>query len=745
MKKVMMFCIVGTVVFAIGANQWFVGVAEAHYVHTSFNGLTGGNLNTQNGDAVGFGGAWDSGTSAIVAVKSTDLVAPIGTGYGLTQSGDPTIVTNLTTYARQQTRLIAESMDGTVFGSFLVKPTDSSSRIGIGFNLEGYNTAYPRIIALGDDLYIEYPGVNDKTTIYNVFTLGETSLVVFRIQIDAGPNGEDHLSIWINPDLNNFDSETAALLTREDANFVGSAITRLNVIAYSTASNAGEIDMVTLSNDADAYQDVTGVVPAIAYDPDPADTDENIGTPNGGVVDVVLAWKTGSDPSGAQSYNPAIKKHYLYMTKDQNVDPVDPNFYLEDTIDVTGLDETSDILALNYEGSYQWFVEEGLDDGAGGTYPTGDPNNLMGWTWAFGTILSVPDITDHPEDVVVDLGVTVNFAVSATSLSAESYQWYRTSVDVVDIDNDDKVGTDSSSLSITPAAAADEGYYYCVVTNDGGTDTSDTAKLGVRHMMAMYSMDQTGGYDGSNYLDTSTEDAIENHAALEGTLTPTFVTGADGTANGAVLITDPNSVANAGAWNPSEFTDQLTVSFWLESNGQNEYQGAIGKGTNFDDHMWYVRSGGTEVSNNLEFFSRADGYGPEVLMVDDDQWQLVVFTFDGTTAVGYVNGLKVDEEDMALYTGTDQPIWLGSAEDPASDRLINGALDDIRIYNYALTAKDVIDLYNANPALDDIYGCFNPINKALDLVDDCKIDILDFAALAASWLECGRYPASACN
>jgi hypothetical protein len=73
-----------------------------------------------------------------------------------------------------------------------------------------------------------------------------------------------------------------------------------------------------------------------------------------------------------------------------------------------------------------------------------------------------------------------------------------------------------------------------------------------------------------------------------------------------------------------------------------------------------------------------------------------------------------------------------------------GLVDDIRIYNYAVSATQVVDLYNefAGP----INVCAADYGSHLDSNGDCKIDIVDFADFASSWLEDGCYPGSyPCN
>ena len=67
-------------------------------------------------------------------------------------------------------------------------------------------------------------------------------------------------------------------------------------------------------------------------------------------------------------------------------------------------------------------------------------------------------------------------------------------------------------------------------------------------------------------------------------------------------------------------------------------------------------------------------------------------------------------------------------------------MDDARIYNYALNAYQVAQLYvDAIPT-----ASICPEYKAGDINRDCKVNLEDFAELARIWMECGRIPATEC-
>lgn len=80
--------------------------------------------------------------------------------------------------------------------------------------------------------------------------------------------------------------------------------------------------------------------------------------------------------------------------------------------------------------------------------------------------------------------------------------------------------------------------------------------------------------------------------------------------------------------------------------------------------------------------------------------------------------------------------FIGRSNWPEWDSLYAGWMDDLRLYNYALSAQEVADVYLEREDIE--YACIQPV--AFDLDGDCRIDLSDLAILAERWLNCGRYP-----
>jgi hypothetical protein len=479
----------------------------------------------------------------------------------------------------------------------------------------------------------------------------------------------------------------------------------------------------------------------------PRDGQQNYGyTPDGQIVSALLSWNTGLDPNDPEQINPAILMHSLYLSKDQHVSN-DANLYVIADIPVTGPTAEHTLTGLNYDGLYMWRVDEAIDNGSGVPYPKNDPNNLIGIVRQFGSLLSVPVITAEPVSQIVDPGQTVVFNVQAQSVTPAQYQWYKSVDNVRDIENDQPIGPASLTgpLELANVNVPEEAYYYCLIVNDGGMDTavySRVVRLVIRRHVAHLPMD--------DIEDGVSPDVVGMYAmTLLNDLKPenlaTTVAGVDELGGGSVLFTnttptDPNFFGQYGILPAGVVSyEDLTLSLWVYWNGGGNWQRIVDFGNNTNQYMFLTANSGS----NLRFAVK-NGGDEQVLNTSTlaaNQWVHIAITLKGNTGRLYVNG-----ELVATNTGmTINPVdfnpqlnYIGKSQYSA-DPFFNGMIDDLKIYNYALTTEQI--------GLDylDIRGEW-VCNKELtalphDFNGNCMVDLADFAIFAQQWLESNRiYP-----
>ena len=335
------------------------------------------------------------------------------------------------------------------------------------------------------------------------------------------------------------------------------------------------------------------------------------------------------------------------------------------------------------------------------------------------------------------------------SLTTPTFAWYYSADNATDTLADDILLSTDQTLTVTDVALTDEGYYYCVVKNDSDTEVpTETAKLAIAQLLAHWTLDQAD-YVNNQYQDVSGKG---HHADPNGT--PSFVSGQLGEginilrADGSAEPTT-ESWARAGTWNPSELSGMLTVSFWLKWAGQNtadSEQVIVSKRSSDnlgDATQWQITRPGSNSNKDLWFQSSNTNIQVSNVLTKDE-WQQVTVTFDGTTGVMYNNGVAVGSGAFQLGSteaAANAMINLGGSNfDNNASRWMNGVLDDVKIYNYALSDLEVAKMYTTdNPGSSVCVQSLKP-DASLDLNGDCIVNLGDFAMLAASWLDCGLVP-----
>ena len=85
-------------------------------------------------------------------------------------------------------------------------------------------------------------------------------------------------------------------------------------------------------------------------------------------------------------------------------------------------------------------------------------------------------ISTHPVNLTIKALMNARFTCSASKVNGVTYSWYRNNGD---IPSTRSRGQNTNTLTITRAIPPDEGMYYCIATNDGGSTSSRSASLAV--------------------------------------------------------------------------------------------------------------------------------------------------------------------------------------------------------------------------------------------------------------------------
>jgi hypothetical protein len=162
--------------------------------------------------------------------------------------------------------------------------------------------------------------------------------------------------------------------------------------------------------------------------------------------------------------------------------------------------------------------------------------------------------------------------------------------------------------------------------------------------------------------------------------------------------------------NDSSFniTDSITLSALIKGTFNSFWDPIISKGSDW----WLIRG----IGNELALYCINFGFLTGSANINDNQWHHIVGVYDGSKMYLYVDG-KLDAYKSASgsLNVSAANVYIGGSPSQS----FNGLIDDVRIYNRALSADEIRTLY------------FGP---ATDLVNDYNINFRDFAVLANNWL-----------
>jgi hypothetical protein len=250
--------------------------------------------------------------------------------------------------------------------------------------------------------------------------------------------------------------------------------------------------------------------------------------------------------------------------------------------------------------------------------------------------------------------------------------------------------------------------------------------------------------NGLFYYDTSTNNYTDTCNNVSGSLTQGLVgywpfcgnanddsgNGNNGTVNGATLTTDRFGNANSAFnfdgindlisipdSNTLSITNNITMSAWVYVNSDNQnYHSILSKRLNGNwsynlSLSYYFGPGGSPTEVNKVFSGRRNNSGAqwEYKFSDEPivfgQWFQITIKIENNVITFYKNGIDMG---VNLYGNQftipmiNQAIGLTLGSNGDGGEWFNGNLDDIGIWNRALTQEEITNLYNINQCITNI-------------------------------------------
>jgi hypothetical protein len=334
-------------------------------------------------------------------------------------------------------------------------------------------------------------------------------------------------------------------------------------------------------------------------------------------------------------------------------------------------------------------------------------------------------ITTQPGPQQLYAGRTGHFTATISGTSPITYQWLKNGVPLADGGNIS--GTTNTTLTISNVAAGDAANYSLRATNVRGTTTSTAVALSLAtpaeiyesavvaaNPAAFYQLNETsdpaviaqawdyvGGYNGTYGT------AVQNGNPTYNIAGPLPAAGFPGFAAGNKAAQFVNGTLDArvtvAPWNLN--TNTVTITAWINPTGtQYPYNGIV-----------FCRGGGTVAGLNYSPGVDASGnytlgytwnndwetYNwDSTLVAPPGQWSLVALVVTPTNATIHVmntNGLVASSHPWNHVVQAFGGTTLIGDDSNASNgtRVFNGTIDDVAIFNSALSPSQIVALYSA--------------------------------------------------
>jgi len=235
-----------------------------------------------------------------------------------------------------------------------------------------------------------------------------------------------------------------------------------------------------------------------------------------------------------------------------------------------------------------------------------------------------------------------------------------------------------------PELKDDVKYYWRVdeVMKDGSVIKGDVWSFAMTgKLLGLWKFDESSGLRAGDSSGNGNDGVLHGNAMWT----------ENGKIGGAIELDGDGDYVEVTNESNFDITKQMTAAVWVKINKFDKpFESIVSKGTN---KGWLISRSHSKptvefVCNGLRPLPYVVGKTP----IDDGKWHHLAGVYDGSKLRLYIDGkLDASRKARGSIVTNDYNVYIGdSSQQPG--RYFNGLIDDVRIYNYALTADEVAKL-----------------------------------------------------
>ena len=342
-----------------------------------------------------------------------------------------------------------------------------------------------------------------------------------------------------------------------------------------------------------------------------------------------------------------------------------------------------------------YFIICTVDDGNGGTASDTISINV---TEFINNDPVISGMTAHPRKINLGSDSQISCAADDPDNDTLTYTWYPGSGTI-----------NGSGAEVTWTAPATAGNYYiaCLVSDGRGGEALDSIGVSVRDTSVHQSGELVAYYPFNG--NAGDESGFNNNGTVSGAV---LTTDRHGNPSSAYRFDGVNDYISVPASASLNFQNSVSINFWITVNQFFERESYPLSHGNWENR-WKISLTNKHIRWTVKTDTGTKDLDSETELVQDSLYNVTVL-YDGSDYEIYING---ELDAFTTFSGqiltTNIDLMMGQVLPGNNQYNFSGVLDDIRIYNYAISYSDINSLYDISTGIEDNLNTEVPLTYEL--------------------------------